>query len=503
MTSVTRLPDPALPSGVPGVPGVRRAIRWRVVPALLPGVLMLGLGVVDVTRPVLSWDEIATADVAGRPVAQIWRLVHHIDGVFGPYYLFMHGWTGLVGDSVFDLRFPSIVAMAAAVAVTGELGRRLFGPVVGVVAGVLLCLLPNTSRYAAEARPYAFACFFATLALLLFHRALDDLQARRWCAYGAAVLGAGLSHLIALTILAAHAAILVIRLRAGSWRRTAAAWAAVVAAVLLLLSPLIWWGLHQRPAQLSWVAPVTAADIYRFPARLVGTAQPAWLLIGMVLVASSPQTRRLAETAVAMVVPLLVVALVSVVGPSFWVIRYLLFVLMPVAIAAAAGLVRACTGLRPWIATARLLAALIVVAGAAAPGQLSVRGPTAKNGSDYRTLAGIIRGLQAPGDVIVFQAGSRTMRTGVDYYLRTDAEAPRDVLLRQSAAEAAALIAREYPAPVVRLAGADRIWLVVYARRADPATARRDLIPLLRGRYQRIRLWTAERATMALYVRRR
>jgi mannosyltransferase len=335
MTSVTRLPDPALPSGVPGGRPARRAIRWRVVPALLPGVLMLGLGVVDVTRPVLSWDEIATADVAGRSVAQIWRLVHHIDGVFGPYYLFMHGWTGLVGDSVFDLRFPSIVAMAAAVAVTGELGRRLFGPVVGVVAGVLLCLLPNTSRYAAEARPYAFACFFATLALLLFHRALDDSQTRRWCAYGAAVLGAGLSHLITLTMLAAHAAILVIRMR-GGWRRTAAAWAAVVATALLLLSPLMQPPPDQRQAQLSWVAPMTAADVHGFPARLVGTAQPAWLLIGMVLVASSPQTRRLAETAVAMVVPLLVVALVSVVGPSFWVIRHLLFVLMPAAIAAAA-----------------------------------------------------------------------------------------------------------------------------------------------------------------------
>jgi hypothetical protein len=107
---------------------------------------------------------------------------NHIDGVFGPYYLFMDGRTGLVGDSVFDLRFPWIVAMAGAVAVTGELGRRLFRPVVGV----LPCLLPNTSRYAAEARPYAFAGFFATLALL-FHRALDDPQARCWCAYGAAV----------------------------------------------------------------------------------------------------------------------------------------------------------------------------------------------------------------------------------------------------------------------------------------------------------------------------
>jgi hypothetical protein len=32
------------------------------------------------------------------------------------------------GDSVLSLRLPSILAMAAAVAVTGELGQRLLGP---------------------------------------------------------------------------------------------------------------------------------------------------------------------------------------------------------------------------------------------------------------------------------------------------------------------------------------------------------------------------------------
>jgi len=139
--------------------------RW--LPVAAPGLLMLGLGLFESTRPVLSWDEVATADVAHRTAAQIGRLLPHIDGVFGPYYLFMHVWTAVVGASVLSLRLPTILAMAGAAALTGELGRRLFGVPAGVLAGLLLCLVPNMSRYAAEARPYAMVCFFSVLALLI------------------------------------------------------------------------------------------------------------------------------------------------------------------------------------------------------------------------------------------------------------------------------------------------------------------------------------------------
>ncbi|GIF25927.1 hypothetical protein Ate02nite_86570 [Paractinoplanes tereljensis] len=455
---------------------------------------MLVLGLVRPTRAVLSWDEIATADVARRSVSQIWLLAHHIDGVFLPYYLFMHLWTTVVGDSVLDLRFPSIVAMAGAVALAGELGRRLSGPAVGLVTGLLLCLLPNLSRYAAEARPYAFACFFATLALLLLYRVLDAPSRLRWAVYGGAVLGLGLSHVVALTTLVAHLVILLMRTR-----RAVLPWILTVAVALVPLLPLLWWGTHQRQAQLHWMPPLTGATIYQFPAELTGTAPTAWLLLGLALLAAITADRRSVELTVAGFGPPLVVLALAAAGTSFWVNRYLLFALMPIAMLAATTLVRAATAPRWQTRGVRLLAAFCLVGLVAVPGEIEVRGPTVKNGSNYRKLAALIRSGQQPGDVLVYQAG-RTMRAGVEYYLRNDTGRPRDALVSASAAAIGSLSAREYPDPVVRLAGTDRIWLVLYARRTDPLTGRPDLASFLREGYHQAGVWTGKRATLALYV---
>ncbi|MFI5895002.1 hypothetical protein ACIA5D_33375 [Actinoplanes sp. NPDC051513] len=70
--------------------------------------------------------------------------------------------------------------MAGAAALTGELGRRLFGVPAGLLAGLLLCRVPNTSRYAAQARPYAMACLFSVLSPLLLHRAAEWPPPARW-----------------------------------------------------------------------------------------------------------------------------------------------------------------------------------------------------------------------------------------------------------------------------------------------------------------------------------
>src|SRR5919202_2011119 len=88
----------------------RRAVNRRhLLPALVPGVLMLVIGTVGATGPGLGWDEAATVDVAPRSVAQILATMHNIDAVFGPYYLFMHFWTGVFGTSELALRAPSIL----------------------------------------------------------------------------------------------------------------------------------------------------------------------------------------------------------------------------------------------------------------------------------------------------------------------------------------------------------------------------------------------------------
>jgi mannosyltransferase len=498
-----------------------------LLPAVICGILMFAVSLIRAGRPRLSWDEVTTADVASRTPAEIWHLMQNVDGVFGPYYTLMHYWTALFGDSEIQLRMPSILAMAGAVALAAELGRRLFGPAVGTVAGLILVILPNTSRYAGEARPYAFACFFSVLAVLLLLRALEKGGRSRWLGYGLAVLLLGTSHVVALTTLAAHAVWVAVHLGqrrtgqdgTGSWR-PAAAWAVTVAGVLVLLAPLVYLGTQQQDTQLHWVPPITLRGIGAMPGQIVGSAAAAWLLIGLVLLAvfrtgtpvpphSSRQAgtragfwradrvRTLAPITVLALAPLAGLAVVSLFSPM-WVARYLLVVLAPTAVLAAITLVGDRFRWRS-LAAVRTLGALLLLACVVVPAQREIRTPTAKNGPDYRGIAQLVAERQQAGDVIVYQPRNRALRAGMDYYLRRLPGVPRDVLLRRPAAEAGRLAADEYPADAARVAGAPGIWVVAATRKPDPATVVGGLRPLLNSDYQRVGVWQLKSASVALY----
>jgi mannosyltransferase len=307
------------------------------------------------------------------------------------------------------------------------------------------------------------------------------------------VVAVGLSSIVAMVVLAGHLAVLLVRRR-----RSLLPWSLVALVALVALTPLIWWGLHQRAAQLHWVTSVTLGEVYSFPARLVGSTEVAWLLIGLFLVAVLARARAVADTALVALAPAAVVLAVSATGTSFWVIRYLLFVLNPAAVVAAAGLSRLVGERHRWPG---LAVALGVFAAAAVPGQLAVRQPNVKNGSDYRAMAALIRKGQQPGDDIVLQKG-RVMRAGLDYYLRGDRGRPQDVLESRSAAGTGTLIADEYPDVATRLATATRIWLVVAGHPKDPASGRPDLEGLLHAGFERAGRWTVSRGTLALYLRR-
>jgi hypothetical protein len=82
----------------------------------------------------------------------------------------------------------------------------------------LIALVPSVSRFAQEARFYAFAVLAATLATLLLLRALDRPSAPRWLAYTASLALLGYVDVVALSVLAGHAAGAVLRYR---HRRTA------------------------------------------------------------------------------------------------------------------------------------------------------------------------------------------------------------------------------------------------------------------------------------------
>ena len=91
-----------------------------------------------IVNPTLGWDENATWTASQRTPGQIVDLARHFDGVISPYYMFMHFWTAVFGDSIAVMRLPSLIAVVAGVGLVGELGRRLFGGGIGLVAGLIV-----------------------------------------------------------------------------------------------------------------------------------------------------------------------------------------------------------------------------------------------------------------------------------------------------------------------------------------------------------------------------
>ncbi|WP_344751063.1 glycosyltransferase family 39 protein, partial [Micromonospora olivasterospora] len=196
----------------------------RSVPVwLAPALLTSTVALVGIDRAQPWRDELATWSAATRPLGGLARLAGTIDAGTVPYYLLMHGWLALAGDSATALRLPSVLAMAGAAGLTAVLGERLLGRRAGLIGGVLFAAVPGTSRYAQEARPYAFVALFGVLATLLLVGALDRPGWRRWAGYAAAVAALGLAHLVALSLLAAHAVAVLARHRRGAPRRAGAA----------------------------------------------------------------------------------------------------------------------------------------------------------------------------------------------------------------------------------------------------------------------------------------
>ena len=85
------------------------------------------LGLFEIGVPQLWRDELASWSAASRTLPQLWAMLHNIDAVLGLYYLGLHLWMAVFGDSATAMRLPSVIAMAAAAAVVALIGRRLGG----------------------------------------------------------------------------------------------------------------------------------------------------------------------------------------------------------------------------------------------------------------------------------------------------------------------------------------------------------------------------------------
>ena len=500
-----------------------------------PAVVTAALGLFAIGGPQLWRDEFATWSAASRTLPQLWAMLHTIDAVLGPYYFGLHLWMAVFGDSATAMRLPSVIAMAVAAGVVALIGRRLAGNVAGLASGLVFALIPSVSRYAQEARPYAFAMLFASLATLLFLRAMERPNWSRWALYTLVLAAAGAANLIALCVVAGHLVIVVwdflqrtVRVGGdgtpdsgkslpggrlapeGSPLRLVVRFCVAVVVGAVLVSPLVIEG-H---AQQGWqIGQQNAPHV----AQLIGVSGGIWqelfasvpaavvvMLLAVAGLVAAQDARRRVITVYALafaIAPVVAVWVISRVPTSYWTFRYMLFSIAGWAVGAgicisylaerAKGtwLARRTGRVSPRFAVAAVLVAVVGLVGI--HDQLAIRDNEAHNlwaypemplngqPVDYQGAAAYIAANARPGDDIVFQTSDSNhyqVDTAMEYYLRS--KLPLPVFQSQTQVEANSLSPNSFVDPSAVFTGTPRVWVVFVDHLApDPFSAMPPAVP--------------------------
>lgn len=433
---------------------------------LWPMLATLAITLYHNSVPVMWQDELATISVITRPTGQILATLKHVDAVHGLYYLSMHAWTNVVGYSPFALRFPSAVGMTAAAAFTALVGRRLFGYRAGVAAGLVFAVLPTVARYGQEARSYALIVMSAALALLLLYRALERPGALRWTAYGACLVLGGYFNLVSLAFLCGHALAVLLEYRKTRARALLIGFPAAVAAAVVVLIPLIKLGTAQSTRQIGWIPKPTVGNLDTIWPQIFGSVLLTFVLLAFALLAwRQPRRQAVLVTATMVLLPWLVIWTISHGHTSYYLSKYLFFVLPPAAVLAGAGL----ASLRLRYAMPLMVGLLVVVAptqramhATMSHGNYVYPDPPVFTPLDYRSAADVVAAGYRPGDAMVYGQGYHIYfesSVGVPYYLPKDVQPPT-LFIDKTAQERNDLWFTFCADPAACLGDHPRIWLV-------------------------------------------
>ncbi|MET7400964.1 glycosyltransferase family 39 protein [Dactylosporangium sp. NPDC005572] len=458
----------------PAIAGRRRAVPadtplpWPLL--ALPVVLTLATGFIGARSRQLWLDEYATWWAATLDRRDFGTLIGHLDTVQAPYYLLMHEWIRLFGDSPLSLRVPSVLAMAAATWFVVRIATRVYQPAVGLLAGCLMSAVPFMGLYAQTARPYAFAVMFASGATLVLVMMLDGARRGWWAAYALALLGAGAVHLVALMVLLPHGlAVLWSVRREGGRRGLVAGWAVASAATLLALLPVVIRG-YQQQGQIGGGArgfdEALFLVVYAFRNDLAAAAVVWFAVLGACLVPAA-RSRVIALVAWAAFPYALVIPAMDVLNLAS--LRYLLFALPPWFVLAAAALWRTATAWPPGIARRAGVAVLVGVFALMVPGNVELRQDPLLGYPDYRAASAAFAGAKSTDGLVIAGDNDAILHPHMPaYYLRPRGIELRGAFLAQDPREAGNYDGARCEDLRGCLLRFDRVWLMTTARSDDP-----------------------------------
>ncbi|MBB2923955.1 glycosyltransferase family 39 protein [Cellulomonas cellasea] len=384
--------------------GTATRARWFV--PVLVGLGASVLGFLGSWVPSGWGDEAATLSAATRSWAGLGRFLENMDAVHGVYYGVLHLWLDVWGPSLLAARALSALGVGVMAAGVVVLGRALGGPRLGLLAGVVVAVLPRTTWLATEARSGALVAAVAVWATVLLVTALRRRSWGWWAGY-AVLVGFGVSLWVFLGLLVVAHGVTVLLARPGRRALTgfvvAAAGGGVLAAPVLLRSAAqsgqVSWipGLGLRTVRGVVVDQAFGTDgLLSLPLAVVCWAAVAWVLVRAVRAGrGAPGLSTVVVALPWLVLPTLGVLAYSLVSSPMYTPKYLAFSVPALALLVGEAL----TSLRT---RAQVVGALVLVALLAVPSYVTERRTAGKDTSDWAPAVRFLAGSARDGDAVVF-----------------------------------------------------------------------------------------------------
>lgn len=455
-------------------------------------------------------DETFSVWLANQSVADMLHWIVTIDQHPPLYYLLLHYWTAFQESTPYNARLLSVLFGTATIPLIYLIGKRLSGPVVGLVAAVLLALSLFNVYYAQETRMYTLLAFNAAVAIYALARLLTDersaeqplgapigsqmrdyLHARHWSSIRSIETDLAWAAFIvfsAATLLTHNTAVLfvlatnifVLGLLLFRWIRPAAPpsalqppslanWLIAQLAILLLWSPWIVAFVQQaaRVDQQFWIPAPTWESISLSLRALLDTPAPLqnihlfmlWVfcaLLGLGLVYYRKKLSIFFFLAALFAVPFLGELIVSLRRPIFY-DRTLIWITIPMCLLLAAG-----------IAQLRFRLLMVLVAGVLITNSLFNTGDyySFYQKEDWGAAAGYVAYSAEKGDLVLFN--SNFVIIPFDYYFKPYEDeyslqivrrgVPLDLFDDRSLEPK--MTESDIPKLIAALSGHDRVWLV-------------------------------------------
>lgn len=251
----------------------------------------LALRIYDLGGESIWFDEVVSIDVSRLGfIEQIkWVADQSKEGNPPFYYMLLHLWIPVFGDSEFVSRFPSLVFGVLSIVLTYSIGRLLFGKRAGLFAALIIAVSFFHVRYSQEARGYTLMVFLALVSCYALLKLISGWKLR-WA--GVYVLSSALlcyTHYFGLfTILAQNLFYFTLFLRRGrSGAPALTRWILVQVILGALYAPgfILLAGRFTSVRESFWIPEPGSEDLFLYIVIYAGSVYMLALLAAFALLA--------------------------------------------------------------------------------------------------------------------------------------------------------------------------------------------------------------------------